>query len=362
MPHLFPHARFALAAGAAICALLLARPVRAQYAAGANVGVSVVPLATGPIRVTADAGIGRRMSWTAPRTVLSLGTSAVAGTDASGASLALNAQRTVDADSARPVFALQAAAWHALGPITLHLGLAEHALRFAGQPGSVVITDIPVDSEFQTDSGYVPYHSIRADTVMHPGTPSRVQLWSELEAGADWAVGRVRLTALVGARPHVGAFRAATWAQAGASIDLLHGVGLDLTAGTSPARIGLGIPGSRFVSMGVRVRPARSAPAGSVRHSTPAAAFAVHDDGAHRYTVTYVASQAVSVQLAGDFSAWTPVDLEPDGHGRWRATIALAPGVHHVSLRVNGGAWFAPPGTPSVPDDFGGTTGLLDVR
>jgi hypothetical protein len=78
--------------------------------------------------------------------------------------------------------------------------------------------------------------------------------------------------------------------------------------------------------------------------------------------VTYVSSQAGSVQLAGDFNAWTPVDLTEDGHGRWRATIALAPGVHHVSLRVDGGAWFAPPGTPSVADEFGGTSGILDIR
>ena len=41
---------------------------------------------------------------------------------------------------------------------------------------------------------------------------------------------------------------------------------------------------------------------------------------------------------------------------------SLDPGVHHVSLRVNGGAWFAPPGVPAVPDDFGGTTGIIDVR
>jgi hypothetical protein len=361
MPHLFPHTVFALATGAAICALSLARPAHAQYASGANVGVSVVPLATGPIRVSADAGIGRHMSWAAPRTVLSLGTSAAAGTDARGASLSLFAQRAVEADSTGPVFALQASAWHSLGPITFRLGLAEHALRFAGQPGSVVITDIPVDS-FPTDSGNVPYHDMRPDTVVHPGTPARVQLWSELEAGADWAVGRVRLSALVGVRPQIAAFRAETWAQAGASIDVLRGVGLDVSAGTSPARIGLGIPGSRFVSVGVRMRPGRASPAPSVRPAAAPISFALHADGAQRYTVTYVGAQAASVQLAGDFNSWTPVDMQDAGHGLWRASIALAPGVHHVSLRVNGGAWFAPPGTPSVPDDFGGTTGILDVR
>ncbi|HEY7895878.1 MAG TPA: glycogen-binding domain-containing protein [Gemmatimonadaceae bacterium] len=360
MPHLYPHALFALAAGAMLGAFPLARPAQAQYAAGANAGASIVPLATGPIRVSADAGVGRNMSWTAPRTVLSLGTTAAFGDDARGASLALFAQRTLEADSTGPVFALQASAWHSLGPITLRLGLAEHALRFAGVPSSVVIT--PVDTMLLTDSGYVPYHGPREDTVVHPGTPSRMQLWSELEAGADWVVGRVRLSAMVGARPAVAGFRATMWEQAGAALDVIHGIALNVVAGTSPARIGLDIPGSRFVSLGVRVQPDRSSPDVSVRHTTPAAAFAVHADGSDRFTVTYVSSQAGSVQLAGDFNAWTPVDLTEDGHGRWRATIALAPGVHHVSLRVDGGAWFAPPGTPSVADEFGGTSGILDIR
>lgn len=355
MPHVYPHALFALAAGAVFCAF----PAHAQYAAGANVGASVVPLATGPVRVSADAGIGRNMSWTAPRTVLSLGTTAAVGDDARGASLALFAQRTVEADSTGPVFALQASAWHSIGPITLRLGLAEHALRFAGVPASIVIT--PADSQLVADSGYVPYGG-REDTVVHPGSPSRTQLWSELEAGADWALGRVHLSALVGARPPVAGFRAATWAQAGAALGVIRGVALNISAGTSPARIGLGIPGSRFVSLGVRMQPERASPDISVRHTTPAAAFAVHAEGANRYTLTYVSPQAGSVQLAGDFNAWTPINLTEDGHGRWRATIALAPGVHHVSLRVNGGAWFAPPGTPAVADEFGGTSGILDIR
>lgn len=360
MPHVYPHVLFALAAGAVLGAVPLARPAHAQYAAGANAGASVVPLATGPIRVSADAGVGRNMSWTAPRTVLSLGTTAAIGDDARGALLALFAQRTVEADSMGPVFALQASAWHALGPITLRFGLAEHALRFAGVPASMVIT--PVDTMLLTDSGYVSYHGDRADTVVHPGSPSRVQLWSEVEAGADWVVGRVRVSALVGARPPVAGFRAATWAQAGATLDVIRGVALNVVAGTSPARIGLGIPGSRFVSLGIRMQPVRPSPAVSVRPATPAAAFAVRADGANRYTVTYVSSRAGSVQLAGDFNTWTPIDLTTDGHGRWQATIALAPGVHHLSLRVNGGAWFAPPGTPSVADEFGGTSGILDIR
>ena len=352
---------WSLVAAAVGCAVATARPAAAQYAAGANIGMSMVPIATGAVRVSADAGVGRNMSWSAPRTLLSLGTTAVAGGKAAGASLALVAQRTVESDSMGPVLALRAAAWRSIGPVTVHLGLAEHALRFAGQPGTFDIREVPVDTEIVTDSGIVPYQGVTVDTIRHPGTPSGVRVWSELEAGAEWAMGRLQIQALVGARPAVASFPAAVWAQAGGSIDLPHGFGLQFAAGTSPARIGLGIPDSRFVSVGLTVAPERRSPSPNVRPAAPAAPFTVQPVGGHRFTLTYAASGAAMVQLAGDFNSWTPLDLEEDGHGRWRATIALAPGVHHVSLRVNGGPWFAPPGTPAVPDDFGGSTGIIDV-
>ena len=367
MPQVFRHALPLVGPALVLGAIAMTRPADAQYAAGANVGVSVVPITTGSVRVTADAGVGRNMSWAAPRTLLSLGMMAVAGTEANGGSLGLSAQRTAEADSLAPVFALQASAWHTVGPITLHLGLVEHALRFTGQPGGL---DLQVDTEFVTDSGIVPYPtggnggggtSPTGSGGRHPTSPSSVRIWSELEAGADWGVGRVRMNALVGARPSVGSFPAAAWAQAGGSIDLSHGFGLDFAAGTSPARIGLGIPSSRFVSVGLRVQPMHVTPAGNVKPPASVAAFMVHPEGGHRFTLTYAAAQAGMVQLSGDFNAWTPIDLTEDGHGHWRATVALAPGVHHVSLRVNGGPWFAPPGTPAVPDDFGGAAGIIDV-
>jgi hypothetical protein len=33
-----------------------------------------------------------------------------------------------------------------------------------------------------------------------------------------------------------------------------------------------------------------------------------------------------------------------------------------MNLRIDGGPWFAPPGTAAVTDDFGGAAGLVQVR
>jgi hypothetical protein len=42
--------------------------------------------------------------------------------------------------------------------------------------------------------------------------------------------------------------------------------------------------------------------------------------------------------------------------------LVIAPGVHRVNIRVDGGAWRPPPGLSVVRDEFGGEVGLLVVR
>ena len=45
--------------------------------------------------------------------------------------------------------------------------------------------------------------------------------------------------------------------------------------------------------------------------------------------------------------------------GRWEAWLDATPGLYRVNLRLDDGPWLAPPGMPSVDDDFGGRVGLL---
>ena len=41
--------------------------------------------------------------------------------------------------------------------------------------------------------------------------------------------------------------------------------------------------------------------------------------------------------------------------------FVIAPGVHHLIVRTNGGPWAPPPGVPVMQDSFGGTVGSLVV-
>ncbi len=66
------------------------------------------------------------------------------------------------------------------------------------------------------------------------------------------------------------------------------------------------------------------------------------------------APDAEKVELAGDFTDWRPVPLQPWGEGAWRASIPISPGLHRLAVRIDGGAWHAPPGTRPIASEFGG--------
>ncbi|HEX5438290.1 MAG TPA: glycogen-binding domain-containing protein [Gemmatimonadaceae bacterium] len=74
-----------------------------------------------------------------------------------------------------------------------------------------------------------------------------------------------------------------------------------------------------------------------------------------------VAPAARAVEVMGDFTEWRPVALTATGGGAWEVALPIAPGIHRVNIRVNGGAWVAPPGLAVASDDFGGVVGLLPI-
>jgi hypothetical protein len=76
-------------------------------------------------------------------------------------------------------------------------------------------------------------------------------------------------------------------------------------------------------------------------------------------TVELDAPGANHVELSGDFTKWQPVVLEHRTGDRWAITSAIAPGVHHLVVRVDGGSWMPPPGLPQATDLYEGTVGVL---
>jgi hypothetical protein len=74
------------------------------------------------------------------------------------------------------------------------------------------------------------------------------------------------------------------------------------------------------------------------------------------------APKARTVELAGDFSHWSPAySMERTAPGVWTVVVPLAPGVHEYAFIVDGRKWVPDPAAPPMPDGFGGINSRVAV-
>ena len=139
-------------------------------------------------------------------------------------------------------------------------------------------------------------------------------------------------------------------------------VGVVGATGHSLPQFGLSLPGSRFGTVGLRfLVGARSLPTVTPRKLTDSPAATptlVVSNG--RLTLRW--APARQAEVMGDFTDWKPRALTPLGGGRFTLAGDLSPGVHHLNVRFDGGAWLVPSGAFAVDDGFGGRVGLIVVR
>lgn len=220
--------------------------------------------------------------------------------------------------------------------------------------------------------------------------PTRVGAarFADAAAGARWqgALGELALSSGYRARAPRALPGVRVWGEAWATVWINARLAVVGGTGVFPYEPVQGLPGGRYASAALRVaqrRPAVSDPTLRAALTVPYEVRRLHagaraglfdvadnDDGSH--TLRVRVSGARRVELMGDFTGWTPVALARAGApagGReaaaaavWTVTVVLSPGVHRVNVRVDGGAWQAPPGLSVMRDDFGGSVGLLVVR
>jgi 1,4-alpha-glucan branching enzyme len=81
--------------------------------------------------------------------------------------------------------------------------------------------------------------------------------------------------------------------------------------------------------------------------------------------IIFFSPEASSVALIGDFNQWGQRDVtmaQSTDRGIWEFSVALAPGVYHYNLLVDGERWLANPKSSTlVPDGFGGYNSVLVV-
>ena len=131
--------------------------------------------------------------------------------------------------------------------------------------------------------------------------------------------------------------------------------------GHSLPQFGMHLPGGHFGTVGLRFAfGARSARTATPRSSTSPKTAPTIVVSSRRLTVQW--APARQAEVIGDFTDWKPQALTPIGGGRWSLPRALSPGVHHLNVRFDQGAWLVPAGASAVDDGFGARVGLIVVR
>lgn len=87
-------------------------------------------------------------------------------------------------------------------------------------------------------------------------------------------------------------------------------------------------------------------------------------DTVHVVRFVFVDPAASTVEIVGDFNAWTKgvTSLERGpAPGVWTASVALPAGRHEYAFIINGSRWVADPLAPKSSDDFGVESAVIHV-
>jgi len=189
------------------------------------------------------------------------------------------------------------------------------------------------------------------------------RIWGEFYPEVDFTFslsqGALDLTVYGGLRrsPFEGPGLHESWAAATAAIWVHPSAALVFSGGQYSSDIFQGLPGGRFVSLGIRLTLRRVRP-------IPIAARApiiYTPEAARAGSIGFEVDGARQVEIAGDWNGWERVPLAQDATGRWVVPVGLAPGAYRFNLRVDGERWIVPEGVPQMDDGYGGRVGLLII-
>jgi hypothetical protein len=187
------------------------------------------------------------------------------------------------------------------------------------------------------------------------GTAADTSRFADLALELQLASRVVRASATVGTR--VGDFAEPVWGSADVEWSVAGPIVLEASAGRYPADV-TGFTNGLYAQLGVRVFAHREPP--RTTRSRDAVEIRRLDASRVRVTVRY-AGHPQRLEIAGEWNAWTPVPLAPQGDGTWVADLDLPMGAYAFAL-VADGTWVLPPGMRAVDDGLGGKVAILIVR
>ena len=154
------------------------------------------------------------------------------------------------------------------------------------------------------------------------------------------------------------------WASAQTAVWISSQIAAVAGGGREPAQPTRGLPARTYATLGVMLAY-WPIPRGVIPVETPASlvqAFEMRPAGPTLQRITARIGGVESVEVMGDFSDWTPLPLMRRGREHWELLVPMKAGMHQINMRIDGGQWIAPPGMPTMKDDFNGDVGVVVVK
>jgi hypothetical protein len=206
----------------------------------------------------------------------------------------------------------------------------------------------------------------------------------DLLGAARWTRGRLEVETRAGVRPWtvsgggVGEAVTGVFGEVSALVSLSPRIAIALSGGSYPSDPVRRVLAARYVTAGLRLAivPPSATPiplltstaltaarARLVSGSTNAGAPRLEIESSGEVRMLRVhAEGAASVEIMADFTDWQPVALGRVGGDSWEIRLPLAPGVHRLNVRLDGGEWVVPAGARPEPGEFGGAVGVIVLR
>jgi hypothetical protein len=216
------------------------------------------------------------------------------------------------------------------------------------------------DSVWTDTSGWVPTsHREGGGQAVSRLVPAR---WMTGELYASWMRERFGLGAGIGGRMSSGRARSAAWGTLELAARVQPNLWFVAASGVRPDATRASGAGGRYSTIGMRFSyGSRLTKRSALTLPEAGRAFAIARIDSSVYRISLLAPGAKRVELSADFSRWSAIQLAPGAGGLWTADVHVVPGAYRVNVRIDGGAWKAPPGTATIADDFGGSAGLVVV-
>ncbi|HVH10612.1 MAG TPA: glycogen-binding domain-containing protein [Gemmatimonadales bacterium] len=263
--------------------------------------------------------------------------------------------------------------WHGVARARLHvlglergawIGVSGGATSYGGAPRSVAAASAGVwwrlpelTLQLSTDRSRI------ADTT-----------YTDVGSRAHWERGPLALDVALGARAWsgMGSNGSGVYGETTATIALGERTALvlggghyasdpisgGLAAGYLSAAVGLSLGRSGRV---IHAFPTSRSPRAEALPLGPVVRLEVRAERGRWVRLRLHASEAMRVELAGDFTDWEPVALTRVPDGAWEAMLEIPSGLHRINVRLDGGAWFVPAGVTRSVDDFGSEVGIFAV-